>query len=227
MITSKIETDIHALMDKYPSFSSYSKLKNGILVYGYVELKDACENIIWEKYDIKILVLNEYPFKIPKCYLASKNIPWIHDRHLEQNGECCMMPMLEEYIILGENYVLIDYLEKIVIPFFAAQKLFDLKGKWPHGEYSHSEKGLKEYYSAKLLLNNDTLVISALMILAGEVNPGRNDLCFCKSGKKYKKCHLVIFEQFPIRLKSLFKDDLNMLKICEQFKIKPSHSNLI
>jgi len=25
----------------------------------------------------------------------------------------------------------------------------------------------------------------------GERNPGRNELCWCGSGKKYKKCHLI------------------------------------
>ena len=26
---------------------------------------------------------------------------------------------------------------------------------------------------------------------AGERNPGRNELCWCGSGRKYKKCHLI------------------------------------
>jgi len=28
-----------------------------------------------------------------------------------------------------------------------------------------------------------------------EVNPGRNELCWCGSGKKYKKCHLMEDEE--------------------------------
>jgi uncharacterized protein YchJ len=26
---------------------------------------------------------------------------------------------------------------------------------------------------------------------AGERNPGRNEACWCGSGRKYKKCHLI------------------------------------
>lgn len=211
-LTAKMETDIHALRTKYPAFRLFSNLNNGIFIFGSIELKDTLYGFIWEKYDIKILLPCEYPFKTPRCYLVSKNISWTSDRHIDKDGRCCLVPTLEEYIILGEGYDLINYIEKLVIPFFAAQKLFDLEGKWPNGEYSHFSEGLIEYYLAKLSLKNKKLLIPALMILAGEQKLGRNDECFCTSGKKYKKCHLSLFEHFPLIYKNIFKKDLSEIK---------------
>ena len=39
---------------------------------------------------------------------------------------------------------------------------------------------------------------------AGERNLGRNESCWCGSGKKYKKCHLIEDEKKTIKCASAF-----------------------
>ena len=73
------------------------------------------------------------------------------------------------------------FLEELVIPFFYRLSYTEKFGiaasrndLW--GEYSHDEEGLTEY-------------LTEISIFAKQ-NPGRNDLCPCGSGKKFKKCHI-------------------------------------
>ena len=40
----------------------------------------------------------------------------------------------------------------------------------------------------------------------GRTNPGRNDECWCGSGKKYKKCHLA----FDERLQSMYEQGFEL-----------------
>ena len=40
----------------------------------------------------------------------------------------------------------------------------------------------------------------------GRTNPGRNDECWCGSGKKYKKCHL----DFDERLQSMYEQGFEL-----------------
>ena len=77
------------------------------------------------------------------------------------------------------------FLEELVIPFFYQLSYIEKFGiaasrndLW--GEYSHGKEGLTEY-------------LTEISIFAKQ-NPGRNDLCPCGSGKKYKKCHLDAVE---------------------------------
>ena len=80
-----------------------------------------------------------------------------------------------------------DFLEKLVIPSFYRLSYTEKFGiaasqndLW--GEYSHGEKGEWEYLTD--------------IFKFAKLNPGRNGLCPCGSGKKYKQCHLGEVESF-------------------------------
>ena len=73
------------------------------------------------------------------------------------------------------------FLESLVVPFFYRLSYIEKHGLtasqndlW--GEYSHGNKGLREY--------------RAEISHYAKQHPSRNDLCPCGSGMKYKKCHL-------------------------------------
>ena len=70
---------------------------------------------------------------------------------------------------------------ELVVPFFYRLAYTDRYGLdaakrdlW--GEYSHGDEGFREYENE-------------ILSLASQVS-GRNDLCPCGSGRKYKRCHL-------------------------------------
>ena len=105
------------------------------------------------------------------------NVPTI-DLHFYPNDDSCC---------LGLNYAgnsnlqIKEFLLDLVIPFFYRLSYTSEFGVevsrndlWE--EYSHGMKGHEEYIA-------DILNIA-------KRRPGRNDLCPCKSGKKYKNCHL-------------------------------------
>ena len=95
----------------------------------------------------------------------------------DQDGSCC----------LGINFVtdktdnIKDLIYHLIIPFFYRLSYVDHYGLqaaqndlW--GEYSHNKDGLQEYILEMRELKRH--------------NAGRNALCPCGSGNKYKKCHL-------------------------------------
>ncbi len=100
------------------------------------------------------------------------------DLHMySDDGACCLgiKPGPERNLKVS-NFIL-----NLIIPFFYRLSYTEKFGitaarndLW--GEYSHGEKGLREY--EKEIFNIYKLDL------------GRNDLCPCGSGKKYKKCHL-------------------------------------
>lgn len=196
------------LQERYPDFGHYIERKDSVDIFGVLKLIDPCKGFVWESYEVRVELREGFPTALPKTYVLSKKIPWTNDRHIGANGGCCIAPEAEEYCVLGRDYSLVSYIEKLVIPFFASQKLFDLEGDWPNGDFPHFTDGLISYYKSKLCLDSLDKVIFALSIAVGQKQLGRNDACLCGSGRKFKKCHLSTIEGLWLVPRFVIKENL-------------------
>ena len=113
-----------------------------------------------------------------KCNIA------IIDLHINpQDNTCCLGIKFPDNRI----FKIKPFIHKRLIPFFYRLSYVEKFGidtsrndLWE--EYSHSDEGLREYFTE-------------IVNFAGD-NSGRNDLCPCGSGKKYKKCHINDVETY-------------------------------
>ena len=99
------------------------------------------------------------------------------DLHFYPDNSCCLGLKYGG----SRNLRLKGFLEHLVIPFFyrlayTAQFGITASERNLWGEYSHGEVGIWEH----------RIELSAI----AQRNPGRNEVCPCGSGKKFKKCHL-------------------------------------
>lgn len=102
----------------------------------------------------------------------------IIDLHIYPNdGACCLGIKYAD----NKHLQIREFLHELVIPFFYRLSYTNKFGidraqrdLW--GEYSHGDRGEIEHFLE-------------IMDIA-QHNLGRNDLCPCRSGRKYKKCHL-------------------------------------
>ena len=99
------------------------------------------------------------------------------DLHFYPNGACCLglQPLADRRTTLKE------FMDELVVPFFYRLSYTEVHGleaarRYLWGEYAHGDQGLREYLS-------DLADIARRGL-------GRNDLCACGSGRKYKRCHL-------------------------------------
>ena len=149
----------------------------------------SAESFIYDVFEIEIDLnsdsINDNGW--PKVYetggrhkkIAEEHNIDIEDLHIftHDDGQCC----------LGIRYSydrqvnLMRFVSERVVPFFYRLSYVDIYGidsarrdLWK--EYSHGNKGKQEH-------ETDMLNIA-------RVKPGRNELCPCGSGKKYKKCCL-------------------------------------
>lgn len=98
--------------------------------------------------------------------LAEKIDKSYNDLHLYgNNNQCCLG------LGISQNITLSQFIINVVYPYFVWQAYFAKYKKIPPcGEYPHSKTvAIGEYYRDKN-------------------NLGRNDICLCGSGKKYKNC---------------------------------------
>lgn len=153
-----------------------------------------------------------YPNKLPCVKLLNHDEYKKNDFHIDKNGCCCLAPDAECFYILEKDYSLVDFTERLVIPFFAALLYKAETDKWPYGDYSHFTMGLFEYYEQKLKVDKEH-IIDAMNILVDNKRLERNSICFCGSERKYKKCHLVILEDVHRKVDKFYlKRDFKILE---------------
>lgn len=74
------------------------------------------------------------------------------------------------------------------MPFYANQIHKKEFGHYKNGEYGHYEEGIWEALEEEFATSNR----EDILLILGRMNSkrGRNEVCFCGSGKKFKKCHI-------------------------------------
>ena len=109
--------------------------------------------------------------------ISSKHDVDLIDLHFYPDGSCCLgIRFSPERHLAFERFM-----DELVVPFFYRLSYVDKHGlaaarKDLWGEYCHGEDGIREY-------------MNEVLAMAGR-EPGRNELCLCGSGRKYKRCHL-------------------------------------
>ncbi len=207
-LEDRINEEYLGLREIHKDLRKPIKQKYGYSISGSISLIDPYNGQLWDIYQVKISIPYAYPNIIPSTFELGKKIGWIHENHIDSEGKCCLAPRLEEYIILGKKYSLVDYIDKLVIPFFASHKLKELHIDEGIGEYSHFGSGIIQYYEEKFGTTDIKTILESLYILSNKRHFERNKKCFCGSGEKYKYCHLKKLSNYQIFDRRIFLEDL-------------------
>ncbi len=134
------------------------------------------EKCVKGNYQIKIIVDKEGK---PNVFETDGKITVVANRleiptqdlHINNDGSCCLDFAVHPQLNVKE------FILNKVYPFFVWQAYYEkFKQAPPSGEYSHGMEAKQEFiHDAKRI--------------------GRNDICFCGSGKKHKKCCLLLLRK--------------------------------
>lgn len=137
---------------------------------------------------IEIQLPDNYPRGEPRIFETGNRIPWIEDRHVNRDGNCCVT-VWEHWLACTEDNSLQAYLNGPVYEFFLSQYLFEKTGRWPFGERPHGIDGLIEAYAESLGIESDPDILFYHLRLLAKRWPKGHWLCPCRSGKIVRTCH--------------------------------------
>ena len=199
-----------AVKNNFPKLKFY-RSNNLLAIKGEIDLVD--DKDVLDTYQIAIVFPPSYPADIPELIETGGRIPRILDRHINNKSTCCIGPRLEQIQIWLKDPTIHAYITQSVIPFLANQSYYERVGEWKNGQYDHGAGGVLSYYAESYGLTDRKLVETILNYLANNQKLGRNDPCFCESGKKTKKCHLEVYNNLRSKgSPELFEKDLGDLK---------------
>lgn len=206
MENRNLNKDLEEIKFFFPKLKFYQQKKRRFLK-GDLDICDQEGNYL-KTFEIAIDIPENYPYGVPLLFELSENIPRIEDRHINNNGLCCVDIDHELLLLARRGLRLFDFIRDKVYPYFANQLFYEFNdSKYANGEYEHRFQGVIQFYSNRLGLEDPKLIVSFLECLISNKLPGRNKPCLCNAGligKKYKHCH---------------EDAISLLKSIEKGKI--------
>lgn len=186
---------LHEAVLKYPNLSIKQDGSGKLFLKGILDIPNDL-GIIVGHYLIEIHASSGFPYRFPVLFEVGEAILNEADWHKYSDGSCCITVAPDEIRKCKNGISVLHFIEKYCISFFANHLHRLAIGKYKNGEYAHGKTGLSQFYEELLLTQDKNLWIQYYKQTFGslKVKCGRNDSCFCGANKKYKQCHLVIFD---------------------------------
>lgn len=181
------EREALTVLEKHKELSF--EIENGIpCVFGYIILYNE-HGIVEDKYQVKIQAVDNYPHNFPLVFETGGRIPKNIDWHIfEQTGNCCIASPPEELIICNSGLNLLSFIDNQVENYFYSQ-IFRNQNGYFLKQRSHGSKGWIEFFEETFMTNNIFNIEFGLTQIIRGKKINRVSMCFCGSGKKYRKCH--------------------------------------
>lgn len=204
---SNFSQQLNDVVKKYPNLTI--KSKNGIsYLKGILDITND-ENIDVGSFSIEIKWKAGFPYCFPILFEVGNDIPNIDDWHKYADSSCCITVEADEILECKNGITLLQFIKNHAFPHLANQLYRKKFGTYKNGEFSHGISGIIQYYNGLMKTSNSEKWIEYFDIAfrGKKIKCGRNDLCFCGSKDKYKKCHNKVFETLhSIGYKQVLKD---------------------
>ena len=164
---------------------------------------------------VKIILGDRYPRHEPKVFEVGGRIPRCADRHVNDDGDCCVT-IWEEWLLQANDTSFAAFLNGPLREFFLGQYWFECIGKWPFGEWPHGEKGLIEAFADVLGIANKKKDVVYYLRLLAQPWPKGHWLCPCGSKKRLRHCHrddlMALHHKVPSQIAKRMLRRLNSYK---------------
>ncbi len=201
------------LLGRYPGLA-LSKEKGIQVVSGDFEfsaLHDGLE--IKDNYKIRIELQGNQVSNLPivteigsriKSIADERKIPLV-DLHTYDDSTACLCLKFEEAKYFPDGFSFPIFIEKLVVPFFYAQRYFEDFDSWPWDTYSHGLLGWFEWFFDKEDVPQEKVhaflqslkstrywePIRILLLERGGIKGHHK--CICGSSLRYRDCHSSVF----------------------------------
>jgi hypothetical protein len=173
-----------------------TRVKDEFLVEGDLSFQGIFqEQELEDSYTISIRIPLAFPDAIPLTY-EYKRIPLYYHR-LEDKALCLTTPLMQG-IILKNNITLLDYVDKLVIPYlfrFSYQSKYKIE---PYKDLPHKVDGLKEVYLERYGICDLEVIKSLLKYRLEHTKLYVKNKCPCGSPNRIGECliHYEILVEF-------------------------------
>ena len=155
---------------------------------GYISIDPAWADS--PAYDVAVICTPAYPWEMPKLLCLDPIFTCDADHHIFSDQTACLCLQLEKRYWWPEGSTLIDFIDRLVLPFLNFQHCKRLGHDYPFGERLHGLDGIYQGLSEVVGIDKPAQ-LDRIIRLALDPNSldTRRMQCPCGSGKKLRHCH--------------------------------------
>jgi hypothetical protein len=219
------EEESSAIIEKYKDLS-FKKINDIPCIFGSLVLTNE-DGGVEDIYQIEIKAVADYPSCFPEVFETGGRIPRNVDWHIfEATGNCCIASPPEEILICNSGLTLLSFMDFQVKNYFYSQ-IFRNQNGYFLKERSHGSKGWIEFFEETFMTNNIFNIEFGLHQIIEGKKIDRVSICFCGSGKKYRKCHKKSYDILSKLSLETIAYFLCALRETNEYKIAVYHRNQI
>lgn len=208
-----IGNQLDLILKSYPFLTFNSKER---CFTGYIQVDED------DRYNLKIDINNTVDF--PRVYELDDRIPKKADRHINADYSMCFTTKANELILIKTKVKdLILFFNLVLIPYLLNNSFYEINKYYKFGEYTHNHH-ISTYETYCDILNIDNFdLISTILYQASQGRKIRpNEICYCGSQKKIKKCqnHETGYRNLRKINKIKLNSDSNIIKELRGYLVK-------
>lgn len=161
-----IQQQFDRLRKSYPNFALHKSSDGKYEIIGelhfiasYLDFEE-----IEDKYQIQIILPNNYPDSIPTVTETNKRIP--RSFHRYENSTLCLGVPSEITNRFNHKKTVLDFVVDCVIPYLYAFSYFENHGKIPWDDLAHGGEGIIDHYKEIFALDDDLVALNFIKILS-------------------------------------------------------------
>ena len=140
-----------------------------------------------DSYEINLRIPNAYPSELPVVHETGGRIP--KDFHKLEGNALCLGSPFRLWLLTKQNPSLLNFIERVVVPYLYAYSLHEAGEAMPFGELRHGAAGLVDDIGEMLGATDSKTAAAYVEAIRRKKRIANKRSCPCGSGMRLGRCH--------------------------------------
>jgi hypothetical protein len=153
-----------------------------------------------DSYEINLRIPTAYPSELPVVHETGGRIP--KDFHKLEGNALCLGSPFRLWLLTKQNPSLLNFIERVVVPYLYAYSLHEAGEAMPFGELRHGSPGLIDDLGEMLGATCSKTAAAYVEAIMRKKRIANKRPCPCGSGTRLGRCHNRRVNSFRVAFRS-------------------------
>jgi hypothetical protein len=180
---------ISEVLTRFESLRLVPSRDGGIVLRGMIDFTASAKDCttVTDSYEISLRVPDAYPSELPVAHETGGRIP--RDFHKLEGNALCLGSPFRLWLSTKQNPSLLNFIERVVVPYLYAYSLHEAGEAMPFGELRHGMPGLVDDLGEMLGASDSKTAAAYLQAIMRKKRVANKRSCPCNSGMRLGRCH--------------------------------------
>lgn len=183
------QLEISRVLARYEHLRLLPSKDGAVNLRGAIEFSASASgcSTVTDRYEISVHVPEVYPTELPVVHETNGRIP--ADFHKLQKNALCLGSPFRLWLLVKQNLSLLNFIERVVIPYLYAYSLYEAGEAMPFGELRHGTPGLLDDLAEMFGSCDPTATRAYLQAMKQKKRIANKRPCPCGSRVRLGRCH--------------------------------------